>query len=240
MIRIAAVGDVHFDRNSRHRLSKHFYNLKSMADLFLIAGDLTQVGSLEEIQVLAEDLKECPIPVIAVLGNHDYQSNQEKEIIHILNEVGVTVLEGSSTTLTVGPYQVGIAGTKGFGGGFVGACGSDFGEQEMKEFVRHSKKVAFDFETALKELNTDYKIALLHYSPTAQTLYGEKREIYPFLGSYYLAEAIDYGRADIAFHGHAHGGVEKGETPGGCPVRNVALPVIRHAFNIYTLEPKSM
>lgn len=240
MIRIAAVGDVHFDKNSRHRLSKHFSNLKAMADIFLIAGDLTQVGSIEEILILTEDLKECPIPVVAVLGNHDYQSDKEVEITQILTEAGVIVLEGNSTTLMVGPYQVGIAGTKGFGGGFVGACGSDFGEQEMKDFVRHSKKVALKFETALKELNTDYKIALLHYSPTAQTLYGEKREIYPFLGSYYLAEAIDYGRADIVFHGHAHGGVEKGETPGGCPVRNVAQPVIRHAFNIYTLETKPM
>lgn len=240
MIRIAAVGDVHFDKNSRHRLSKHFHNLKSMADIFLIAGDLTQVGSLEEISVLAEDLKECPIPVVAVLGNHDYQSNQEEEITQILRDAEVVVLEGNSTTLMIGPYKVGVAGTKGFGGGFVGACGSEFGEQEMKDFMRHSKKVALDFENALKNLDVDYKIALLHYSPTAQTLYGEKREIYPFLGSYYLAEAIDYGRADIAFHGHAHGGVEKGETPGGCPVRNVAQPVIRHAFNIYTLEAKSM
>lgn len=240
MIRIAAVGDVHFDKNSRYRLSEHFAHLKELADIFLLAGDLTQIGSSEEISILAKDLQECPIPVIAVLGNHDYQSNEEEEITRILCDAGVTVLEGSNTVLTIGGYEVGIAGTKGFCGGFVGACGSDFGEQEMKDFMRHSKEMARKFQDALQELHTDYKIALLHYSPTAQTLHGERKEIYPFLGSYYLAEAIDYGQADIAFHGHAHGGVEKGETPGGCPVRNVAQPVIRHAFNIYTLESKSM
>lgn len=104
--------------------------------------------------------------------------------------------------------------------------------------MRHSKQQARQFENILKEMDADYKIALLHYSPTTQTLSGEKKEIYPFLGCYYLAEAVDYGKADIAFHGHAHAGIEKGVTPGGTPVRNVAQPVIRHAFNIYTLEKK--
>lgn len=236
MIRIAATGDVHFDRKSHNRLSQHFSGLHDKADLFLLAGDLTQTGHPEEMKVLAEDLKKCPIPVIAVLGNHDYHVDQVETILGILKEANVTVLEGNSITLNVGGYTVGIAGAKGFGGGFVGACGSDFGEPEMKAFMRHSKNHARSLENIIKEMDTDYKVVLLHYSPTAQTLTGEKKEIYPFLGSYYLAEAIDYGKADIAFHGHAHGGVEKGETPGGIPVRNVAQPVIRHAFNIYTLD----
>jgi Icc-related predicted phosphoesterase len=236
MIRIAATGDVHFDRNSHDRLGPHFDNLAERADLFLLAGDLTQTGHPDEMRVLAEDLKRCPIPMVAVLGNHDYHSNHLEEVTKMLTDVGVIVLEGSSVVLNINNYRVGIAGSKGFGGGFVGACGSDFGEPEMKAFMRHSKHMARDLENAIKDLEVDYKIVLLHYSPTAQTLNGEKKEIYPFLGSYFLAEAIDYGKADIAFHGHAHGGVEKGETPGGCPVRNVAQPVIRHAFNIYTLE----
>jgi Icc-related predicted phosphoesterase len=236
MIRIAATGDVHFDRNSHDRLRPHFENLEDRADLLLLAGDLTQTGHPDEMRVLAEDLKKCPIPMVAVLGNHDYHSNSLEEVTKILTDVGVIVLEGNSVVLNIKNYRVGVAGSKGFGGGFVGACGSDFGEPEMKAFMRHSKHMARDLETAIKNLEVDYKIVLLHYSPTAQTLSGEKKEIYPFLGSYYLAEAIDYGKADIAFHGHAHGGVEKGETPGGCPVRNVAQPVIRHAFNIYTLE----
>jgi Icc-related predicted phosphoesterase len=112
-------------------------------------------------------------------------------------------------------------------------------EKEMKNFMRHSKHEARTLEKILKDLDSDYKIVLLHYSPTTQTLSGEKKEIYPFLGCYYLAEAIDYGKADIAFHGHAHSGIEKGETPGGTPVRNVAQPVIRHAYNIYNLDKNS-
>ncbi len=236
MIRIAAAGDLHFDRKSHNRLGQHFSDLHEKADVLLLAGDLTQTGNPEEMKILAEDLKKCPIPVIAVLGNHDYHVDQVDQGIQILQDSGVVVLEGSSIIMHVGEFKVGIAGAKGFGGGFVGACGSDFGEPEMKAFMRHSKHQARNLENVIKELEVDYKIVLLHYSPTTQTLVGEKKEIYPFLGCYFLAEAIDYGKADIAFHGHAHGGVEKGETPGGCPVRNVAQPVIRHAFNIYTLE----
>jgi Icc-related predicted phosphoesterase len=238
MIRIAAVGDVHFDRKSHDRLAQHFDGMAEKADFFLLAGDLTQTGHPEEMKVLADDLKRCPIPIVAVLGNHDYHVDQVDAVIKILNDVGVTVLEGNSIILNVNNQKVGIAGGKGFGGGFVGACGSDFGEYEMKTFMRHSKNHARILENAIKELDTDYRIALMHYSPTAQTLAGEKKEIYPFLGSYYLAEAVDYGKADICFHGHAHAGIERGETPGGVPVRNVAQPVIRHAFNIYTLDRK--
>lgn len=236
MIRIAAVGDVHFDRRSHNRLALHFGGLEEKADFLLLAGDLTQTGHPEEMKVLAEDLKKCPVPIIAVLGNHDYHVDQVEQVTKILNDAGVTVLEGNSIVLTVGDKRVGIAGAKGFGGGFVGACGSDFGEPEMKAFMRHSKSHARILENTIKEMEADYKIVLLHYSPTAQTLAGERKEIFPFLGCYYLAEAVDYGKADICFHGHAHGGIERGETPGGCPVRNVAQPVIRHAFNIYTLE----
>ncbi|HXH74754.1 MAG TPA: metallophosphoesterase [Bacteriovoracaceae bacterium] len=238
MIRIAAAGDVHFDRKSHNRLAQHFSGLEDKADVFLLAGDLTQTGHPEEMQVLADDLSKCPVPVVAVLGNHDYHVDQVEKVTRILEEVGVTVLEQSSIILNINGQRVGIAGAKGFGGGFVGACGSDFGENEMKAFMRHSKNGARELERVIKEMDVDYRIVLLHYSPTAQTLYGEKKEIYPFLGCYYLAEAVDYGNADIAFHGHAHGGVEKGETPGHTPVRNVAQPVIRHAFNIYTLDKK--
>jgi Icc-related predicted phosphoesterase len=236
MIRIAAAGDVHFDRKSHNRFAQHFNNLQDRADVLLLAGDLTQTGHPEEMQVLADDLMKCPIPIVAVLGNHDYHLDQVETVTKILQDANVTVLERSHTILNINNFRVGIAGAKGFGGGFVGACGSDFGEPEMKAFMRHSRNEARELEAVIKSMDVDYKIVLLHYSPTAQTLYGEKKEIYPFLGCYYLAEAVDYGKADIAFHGHAHAGVEKGETPGKVPVRNVAQPVIRHAFNIYTLE----
>jgi Icc-related predicted phosphoesterase len=238
MIRIAAAGDVHFDRKSHNRLAQHLRELAGKADILLLAGDLTQTGHPEEMMVLANDLRQCPVPVVAVLGNHDYHVDQVDTVTGILKDAGVTVLERSSTILDINGQRVGVAGAKGFGGGFVGASGSDFGEPEMKNFMRHSKSEARQLEQVIKVMEADYKIVLLHYSPTTQTLSGEKKEIYPFLGCYFLAEAVDYGKADICFHGHAHGGMEKGETPGGTPVRNVAQPVIRHAYNIYTLEPK--
>jgi Icc-related predicted phosphoesterase len=236
MIRIAAVGDVHYDRRSKGRLSKYMTGLQDKADLLLLAGDLTQVGTQEEISALADDLAESPIPVFSIFGNHDYHSNQQDRLADILARAGVTVLEGSSATIKVNAHTVGIMGLKGFGGGFMGACGADFGEPEMKNFIRFTKEQAESLRAGLLALDTDYRIALTHYSPVEDTLLGEKKEIYPFLGSYLLAEAIDEGKADIAFHGHAHHGVEKGMTPGGVPVRNVALPVIRHAFNIYCLN----
>ncbi len=236
MIRIAAVGDIHYDRRSSGRISKYLTGLEQHADMLLLAGDLTQIGTVEEISVLANDLAEAPVPVVTVYGNHDYQSNQQEQLTEILTRAGVNVLEGKSLTLQIGSQSVGIMGLKGFGGGFVGACGSDFGEPEMKAFIRFTKSQAELLRTGLLNLKTDYKIALTHYSPVEETLLGEKKEIYPFLGSYLLAEAIDEGGADIAFHGHAHHGLEKGLTPGGVPVRNVALPVIRHAFNIYSLN----
>lgn len=236
MIRIAVAGDVHFDRNSRGRLSKYWPELDGKACALLLAGDLTQVGHEEEMKALADDLRECPVPVITVFGNHDYHLGQEERLKEILEEANVRVLEQSGTILTLKGKTVGIYGTKGFGGGFMGACCSDFGEAETKAFIGHTKELADNLREGLLDLKTDYKIALLHYSPTAQTLLGEKKEIYPFLGSYLLAEAIDDGGADVAFHGHAHKGAEHGKTPGGVPVRNVAQPVIRHAFKIYSLD----
>jgi Icc-related predicted phosphoesterase len=155
----------------------------------------------------------------------------------ILEGAGVRVLEGEGTTVDVDGVRVGIAGTKGFGGGFRGAHGSDFGEPEMKAFVGHTKMLADRLEQALTGLNgADLRIALLHYSPIEATLEGERLEIYPFLGSYLMAEAVDNAGADLVLHGHAHHGSEKGRTPAGIPVRNVAQPLIRHAYNVYTLD----
>jgi Icc-related predicted phosphoesterase len=140
MIRIAATGDIHYDKNSLNRLGQHLIGLDEKADFLLLAGDLTQTGHPEEMRTLAEDLKKCPIPIIAVLGNHDYHFNEVKLAINILSDSGVIILEGTSITINVNQKKVGIAGLKGFGGGFVGACGSEFGEEEMKAFIRHSKQ----------------------------------------------------------------------------------------------------
>lgn len=233
MIRVAAVGDVHFGTDSAGTLRPHLQHLPENADALLLAGDLTRRGLPEEASVLAAELEGLGVPVVAVLGNHDYHSDQEKEITEIFEEADVRVLEGDGVEVDISGRTLGVAGTKGFGGGFPGACGSDFGEPEMKAFIAHTRRLASSLEDALGTLETDVKIALLHFSPVEETLAGERLEIYPFLGSYFLAEAVDRVGADLVVHGHAHRGREKGVTPGGVPVRNVAQPVIGHAYKVY-------
>jgi Icc-related predicted phosphoesterase len=235
MIRVAAVGDLHFGRDSAGTLRPGLQRLADQADLFLIAGDLTRYGDREEAAVLAEELADMGVPTVSVLGNHDYHSNQEADVRTALESAGVVVLDGEATVFEVDGARVGIAGTKGFGGGFAGACGSEFGEPEMKGFIAHTRQVSDRLAAALGGLETEMRIVLLHYSPIKGTLQGERPEIYPFLGSYLLAEAVDRAGADLVLHGHAHHGVEKGVTPGGIHVRNVALPVIKHAYNLYCL-----
>jgi Icc-related predicted phosphoesterase len=238
MIRIAAVGDVHFGTRSGGTLRPALAHLPDRADLLLIAGDLTRCGGPEEVRVLAEELGGVPVPKVAVLGNHDYHANKEAQVRSILEDSGVRVLEGEAVALELDGVRIGVAGTKGFGGGYRGACGTDFGEPEMKAFVGHTKKLADRLERALESLDADLRIALMHYSPIEETLQGERLEIFPFLGSYLLAEAVDNVGADLVLHGHAHHGHEKGATPAGVPVRNVAQPVIRHAYGVYTLDSK--
>jgi Icc-related predicted phosphoesterase len=236
MVRIAACADVHFGTESAGTLRPDLEHLTERADVFLLAGDLTRSGAAAEADVLAAELDGLPIPVVAVLGNHDFHAGQEGEVRRSLEEVGIVVLEGETAVVDVGDMTVGVAGIKGFGGGFAGACATEFGEPEMKAFVRHTRHAAVALEACLNALETDLRVALLHYSPVPETLRGERLEIFPFLGSYLLAEAADRAGADIMFHGHAHGGSEKGVTPGGIPVRNVSQPVIRRAYALYTLE----
>lgn len=241
MIRVAAVGDVHFGSDSAGLLAPHFEQLSEKADVLLLAGDLTRAGKPDEASVLAEELRRVTVPVAAVLGNHDYHEDEQDKISAILADAGVTVLEGGKMLVRAGGCTLGIAATKGFGGGFADACATEFGEPETKAFIRHTKELSVRLERALRELDeeADLRVALLHYSPVRGTLAGERLEIYPFLGSYLLAEAIDTAGADLIVHGHAHGGREKAKTPGGIHVRNVAQPVIKHAYNIYSLSPGS-
>jgi Icc-related predicted phosphoesterase len=239
VIRVAAVGDIHFGPDSAGTLRPHLEDIAAHADVYLLAGDLTRLGDPAEAAVLAEELRDVPVPVVAVLGNHDYHSDREKEVADVLADAGVRVLEGSSTVVEVAGTQVGIAGVKGFGSGFAGACGSDFGEPIMKAFVRHTQEAADRLREALEDLGrrgVERRVALMHYAPAEGTLQGERLEIYPFLGSYLLGEAVDRAGADVAIHGHAHGGTEKGFTPGGIQVRNVAQPVINRAYNVYCLD----
>jgi Icc-related predicted phosphoesterase len=235
VIRLAAVGDFHAGLDSLGKIRSRFEDLSRRADVLLLAGDLTRRGTVDEGKVLAEELAGIDIPVVAVLGNHDYHSGHQDEIRELLEEAGVRVLEGEGTVLDVGGVRLGVAGTKGFGGGFAGASATAFGEAQMKAFVGHTEAVAGRLEAALTALEADRIVSLLHYAPIEATLSGERLEIYPFLGSYLLAEAIDRAGADLVFHGHAHRGAEKGVTPAGILVRNVAETVIGRAYNVYRL-----
>ena len=236
MIRIAAVGDVHFAEDARGTLRPYLEQLPEQADVLLIAGDLTRHGEADEAAVFADELRGLDLPVISVLGNHDYHLEEEKRIREVMEDAGVIVLDGESCTLRIGDASLAVVGTKGFGGGFPGAGGSDFGEPEMKAFIRHTMDIADRLGEALRAVSADRRVVLLHYSPIEATLVGERLEIYPFLGSYLLGEAVDRVGADVAIHGHAHGGTEKGFTPGGIQVRNVAQPVISRAYNVYCLD----
>lgn len=238
-VRIAAAGDLHYDARSQGKLRTHFRKLEGEADLLLLAGDLTDTGTPEEAAVLIEDLKGLQIPIVAVLGNHDYHCNQVKEIRRMMEEPGMTVLEGDSTVLHCRGLSIGIAGTKGFGGGFEGACGTLFGEPEMKDFIAHTERLSDRLKETLLSLKTDLKIALLHYSPIRETLAGERAEVFPFLGSYLLGKAIDEGGADLVVHGHSHHGRERGMTRGGIPVRNAAIPMLKKANLFHSLFPRA-
>ncbi|MEE1754728.1 metallophosphoesterase family protein [Streptomyces sp. SP18CS02] len=238
MIRVAAVGDIHLGPDSAGALRPAFDTLGECADVLLLAGDLTRHGTAEEAQVVAGEVAGLDVPVVAVLGNHDYQSDQQAAVTAALEAVGVRVLEGEGTVLDINGVRVGVAGTKGFGGGFAGRSGGEFGEPEMKAFIQYSRRCADGLRTALDVLERKdcaVRIALTHYAPVPDTLVGEPLEIYPFLGSYLLAEAVDGAAADLAVHGHAHMGVEHGMTSGGVRVRNVAQPVIGQAFAVYHL-----
>jgi Icc-related predicted phosphoesterase len=236
MIRVAAVADVHFHLGARGRLRPALEDVADRADLLLIGGDLTCFGTVQEAEVFAEELDDMPIPTAAVLGNHDFHSDMAPAIAGSLGRIGVRVLEGSAVTVDVGDVCVGVAGHKGFGGGFAGASGSEFGEPEMKAFVSHTRAASARLRDALAGLAADVRIALLHYAPVADTLEGERREIYPFLGSHLLGDAIDEAGADLVVHGHAHAGVEEALTAGGIPVRNVAQPVLQAPVAVYEIH----
>lgn len=242
-IRIAAVGDIHLGVGGAGSLRPSLATLGERADLFLLAGDLTRHGTVDEARVVADELADLPVPVIAVLGNHDYHGEQPDRVAAVLAERGIRTLESQTAIVEVGACRVGIAGTKGFGGGFAGHALDVFGEPELKAFACKSAALADGLAAALNELaaaGCGLRIALTHYSPVPDTLAGEPPEIFPFLGSYLLAQAIDASGADLALHGHAHSGSERGMTSGGVRVRNVAQPLIRRAYALFHLTESSL
>ena len=238
MIRIAAVGDVHVDADVVGRYRPALDRLPDVADALLVAGDLTRHGTVDEARCFTAEFGGLGVPVVVVLGNHDHQSDQQDEVTKVIEDAGITVLEGTSTVLELNGHRLGVAGAKGFGGGFAGACASNFGEREMKAFVNTTEAIADRLQAALQSVECDALVALTHYAPVPETLTGEPLEIYPFLGCYQLGRAIDSAPTMLALHGHAHHGSERGRTPGGVPVRNVAHPVIKQAYNVYQLLSK--
>ncbi len=239
MIRVAGVGDVHLDADVLGRYRPALEQLPECADVLLLAGDLTRHGTVAEARCVAIEFGALGVPVVAVLGNHDYHADQPAEVTSVLEDAGITVLEGTGTVLPLNGTRLGVAGAKGFGGGFAGRCASDFGEPEMKAFIRTTMGIAERLGHTLRGLECDVLVALTHYAPIPETLAGEPPEIYPFLGSYLLGQAIDSAPTALALHGHAHHGSERGTTPGGVRVRNVAHPVIKQAYSVFhlTAEP---
>jgi Icc-related predicted phosphoesterase len=241
-VRVAAVGDIHLGADSAGTLRPSLAALGEQADLLLLAGDLTRHGTAQEAHVVADELAALPVPVIAVLGNHDYHDEQPEQVAAILGARGIQTLEGQTAVVDVRGCLVGVAGTKGFGGGFAGHALDAFGEPELKAFARRSAHCARALAVGLDELKAAgcaLRIALTHYAPVPDTVMGEPPEIYPFLGSYLLAQAIDGSGADLAVHGHAHSGTEHGMTAGGVKVRNVAQPLIRRAYALYHLDARN-
>jgi Icc-related predicted phosphoesterase len=236
LIRVAAIGDTHVGAEGFERWRTGFADVSERADLLLLAGDLTQVGDPDEAHALVWSLERVTVPVLAVLGNHDHHSDQPERVAAVLESAGIPVLEGDAATLSFGGVRVGVAGAKGFGGGFEPACGSDFGERAMKDFIAHTRDSARRLHDALRRLEADVRIALLHYAPTRDTLRGEPPEIHAFLGSHLLGAAIDAAGADLVLHGHAHAGVEIGATAGGIRVHNVAEPVIGCAYRLFAFD----
>ena len=227
VVRLAAVADIHYSRTSQGSLQPMFAQINQSADVLALCGDLTDYGLAEEARALAKELTSTvKIPILAVLGNHDYESGHEDELKQIFTDAGIIVLDGDSREV----HGIGFAGIKGFAGGFGRGALGPWGETAIKQFVHEAINEALKLETALARLRAPQKIALLHYAPIAETVEGEPREIYPFLGSSRLAEPLARYTVTAVFHGHAHKGAPAGATPTGIPVYNVSLPLLRSAF----------
>src|SRR3954464_12277262 len=222
-MRVAATADLHFTPARFSALHDQLNRVRDEADVFVLAGDLTNFGRPEEMEPLLNVLVRLRLPVIAVLGNHDYESDRQVELMRMLTQEGVKVLDGSA-------YErdgIGFAGTKGFVGGFGRGVLTAFGEPEIKTFVRASVDEAMKLERAMSQLRTNKRVVVLHYSPISATVQGEAPEIFPFLGTSRLAEVVDRHGADFVVHGHAHHGTLEGKTVGGIPVHNVAITLLQ-------------
>ena len=226
IIRMAAIGDLHCSQASQAAVQASFAQIAESADLLLLAGDLTDHGRPDEAHMLARALSVVRIPVVAVLGNHDFESDQQDQVRDIIAGAGVTLLDGDACEVS----GIGIAGVKGFAGGFGQRALGPWGERTIKQFVREAVDEALKLEAALARLRTPQIVALLHYAPVAQTVEGEPLEVYPFLGSSRLEEPLSRYPVTAVIHGHAHRGRLEGVTAGNVPVYNVSQPLLVRMF----------
>jgi Icc-related predicted phosphoesterase len=226
-MRIAAVGDLHVTKASVGLFKPYFSQLAGRADVLVLCGDLTDYGLADEAVVLAKELAGVKMPILAVLGNHDFQSGHQETVTQILSEAGVIVLDGESHLVD----DVAFAGIKGFAGGFGRGTLGPWGEPGIKAFVKEALDEALKLESALSRLRVDRRVAVLHYAPIRATVEGEPEEIFPFLGCSRLEEPLERYPVTVAFHGHAHRGSLFGRTRVGTPVYNVAMPLLRKQFS---------
>lgn len=238
-LRIAALSDIHYDKHARGKHDALWKQVAEAADVLLLCGDLTDYGLPEEAHHLVHDLKaHLHIPILAVLGNHDFEAGQIDELCGILEEGGVRLLDGECTEIE----GVGFAGARGFAGGFDRWMLNGWGEPPIKAFVQAAVEEELKLEKALSKLGTKERVVLLHYAPIRATVEGEPCEIIPFLGSSRLEEPLNRFEVTVAFHGHAHAGAPEGRTAKGTPVYNVSVPVLRRyypdrpTFRIFEVE----
>jgi Icc-related predicted phosphoesterase len=225
-VRLAAVGDFHCGEDDVGAYRDQFARANDVADALILAGDLTRRGFANEFKVCVGELADVKIPIIAVLGNHDYEAGQQGEGTKILRDRGVHVLCGDAFQID---HRVGFAGVKGFLGGFGRGLLTSFGEPETKAIVKTALDEVHNLELAMRKVTNPVRVAVMHYAPIVATVQGEPDIIQAFLGTDRLSEPLDRFGATVCFHGHAHMGSFEGSTAGGVPVYNVALPVIRKA-----------
>ncbi|MFD1745688.1 metallophosphoesterase [Rhizobium helianthi] len=230
-LRIAAVADLHVKESGSESYRDLFTEMSTKADVLVMAGDLTDLGKKAEAERLASDLRSCTIPMVAVLGNHDFECGAVDDVRSILKDAGVHLLEGQAVEIN----GVGFAGVKGFAGGFGRHMLGSFGEPAIKAMVAESMEETMRLENALRQVRSERAMVVLHYAPIAETVEGEPKEIYPFLGSSRLAETIDRFPVSAVVHGHAHRGRFEGRTPGGAPVYNVAAHIEKPTGRPYAI-----
>ncbi len=231
VIRVAAVGDVHYDSSRAGSLIEIFSTANQEADVLVLCGDLTTHGKPDQMRGFVEELAGVEIPIVAVLGNHDYEAGEVEACSALLRGRGVHLLDGDQVIVD----GVGFVGTKGFCGGFGRGALAPFGEPEIKQFVQVSLNEAIKLENGLRNLSTEVKVVVLHYAPIFETIIGEPEAIHPFLGSSRLLQPIETIGADVVFHGHAHHGALEASTPTGIPVYNVAYPMLKEAGRKFVL-----